>query len=72
MALNRPIINAVKEHAYANYNKGGWDFLVECWSDQEIADCIRGATNSEEAIERCANVVNLLDERRTEVRAEIW
>jgi hypothetical protein len=30
------IIAALKRHALDNYEKGGWDVIVECWSDEEI------------------------------------
>ena len=30
------LVQAVRAHAIANYNKGGWDFLVECWEDSDI------------------------------------
>jgi len=33
------IVNAVKEHAQDNY-EGGWDVIVESWSDADIAQVI--------------------------------
>jgi hypothetical protein len=37
------LIAAVREHAVANYEKDGSDFLVECWTDEDIANAITGA-----------------------------
>lgn len=31
------LVEAVKRHAASHYNDGGWDVIVECWDDQEIA-----------------------------------
>ena len=66
------MIKAVRSHAEENYEKDGWDFLVECWSDEEIAEAIEGARSINGAIRKAKNAVGGLDERRTEVRAEIW
>jgi hypothetical protein len=66
------LIAAVREYALANYEKDGWDYLVECWSDEDIAKEIGKSRTVLGAISKCRRVVKLLDERRQEVRAEIW
>ena len=73
------LVEAVKAHAKANYEKDGWDFLVECWSDEEIAEKIQfvGATigaakTPAQAIKKIGRILKLQDERRREVRAEIF
>lgn len=68
------LIEAVKAHALANYEADGWDFIVECWEDEEIAEAITeaGATTAEEAIKAVAETAGLLDERRREVQAEAF
>jgi len=66
------LIAAVREYALANYEKDGWDYLVECWSDEDIAQEIGKSRTVLGAISKCRRVVKLLDERRQEVRAEIW
>ena len=66
------LIAAVREYALANYEKDGWDYLVECWSDEDIAQEIGKARTVLGAISKCRRVVKLLDERRQEVRAEVW
>jgi len=37
------LIEAVREYALIHYNKDGWDFLVECWDDEDIEEQIEGA-----------------------------
>ena len=32
------IIQGVKDHAMAHYEDGGWDVVVECYTDDEIVD----------------------------------
>ena len=37
------LVEAVKAHALVHYAEGGWDVIVECWDDQQIADAITNA-----------------------------
>ena len=37
------LIDEVKAHAQTNYDKGGWDVIVECWTDSEIAEFLTKA-----------------------------
>ena len=41
LAPMNEMIEAVKKHALANYDKGGWDVVYECWTDGEIAERLR-------------------------------
>jgi hypothetical protein len=66
------LVSAVRAYAVQNYEKDGWDFLVECWSDQDILDAAGAATTPEGAIAKVRKTVKLLAERRDEVRAEIF
>jgi hypothetical protein len=63
------LVAAVRKHAVANYERGGWDFLVECWEDQEIVEAIGAARTVEGAIRNVARGLGLLDERRREVQS---
>ena len=40
------LIEAVRAHATANYEKGGWDILVETWSDEDVANAIGSAIST--------------------------
>lgn len=66
------LIEAVKAHALAHYDQNGWDFIVECWDDADIAEAIEGAENELQAIAAVASTASLLAERRTEVESTIW
>lgn len=39
-ATTADLVAAVKAHAAAHYEDGGWDVIVECWDDQQIEDVI--------------------------------
>jgi hypothetical protein len=60
------LVQAVRAHAIANYNKGGWDFLVECWEDSDIEAEIGNAKTVRGAIMACKRTMSLLDGRRRE------
>ena len=65
------LINAVKKHAFNNYETDGWDYLVECWDDGDILEQIsdKNATTPEAAIKACLEIVKLQDEMRREIRS---
>jgi ATP-dependent exoDNAse (exonuclease V) alpha subunit len=63
------LIDAVRAHAHANYNRDGWDYLVECWDDEYIARTIGNAKTAKTAIAACKRVVKTLDEYRSDIRA---
>lgn len=68
-AADPALIRAVREFALLNYNIGGWDFLVECWADADIAETIAGAKTAAAAIARCKRILSVLDEHRAEQMA---
>lgn len=63
------LIAAVRAHAEKNWGKDGWDYLVECWDDQDIAEAIGGAKTPRAAIAACKRQVQILDDHRSEMRA---
>jgi hypothetical protein len=63
------LLKAVRDHAYANYEVEGWDYLVECWEDDDILDAMGSATTAEEAIKRVRKALRPLNDMRAEVRA---
>lgn len=66
------LIGAVREHALANYEQGGWDYVVECWSDADIAKEITGCTSAKVAIQKVGACVGVLDDYRSDIQAEIF
>lgn len=64
------LIAAVKRHARENYNRGGWDIVVECYDDADLAALIGGAKTEREAIDKVADIVGIHHERRNGARIE--
>ena len=54
------LVAAVKAHARAHYATGGWDYVVECLEDSDIAEKIAGAGTEAEAIAAMGETVALL------------
>ncbi len=65
-------VKQVREHALQNYNQDGWDFLVECWEDSDIAEHIGDANDLATAIRRCRKVTRALDDNRREIMSTAW
>ena len=63
------LIAAVRAHAEANWGKDGWDFLVESWDDNDIAEAIGGAKTPRAAIAACKRQVKILADHRSEIWA---
>jgi hypothetical protein len=63
------LVEQVRKHAEARYDRDGWDFLVECWEDHDIAEWIGDAADFETAMERCRHVTRALDDNRRQCRA---
>ena len=68
------LIEAVKRHALINYENDGWDFVVECYVDENIAVIINeeGAVSASEAIAAVGKIVKFEDEYRKEIEATIF
>ena len=63
------LIIAVRNHALQTYESDGWDYVVECWSDGDILECLDGAETVAQAIANVRDALAPLAERRDEVRA---
>jgi uncharacterized protein (DUF111 family) len=68
------LVDAVLEHAKANYERGGWDFVVECLTSEEVAGYIGDAKTEFEAIDNVAEKygIALQEEQRQAIRNEIF
>lgn len=62
------LIKAVKDHALAHYNDGGWDVVVECWDDAQIAEQIAGATTEAGAIAKFKSLVSIWADQQADAR----
>lgn len=63
------LIHAVRSHAITHYNEGGWDVLVECWSDADIAEQIAGARTITGAIRNCGATLKTIKDYGDDIRA---
>lgn len=62
----RELVRAVREHAREHYNDGGWDVIVECYEDVQIAELIGRARTPQGAINKVAEVVSVFAERQAD------
>lgn len=60
------LIAAIRKHAISNYNRGGWDYIVECWDDASILDAIDNCGSITAAIAKLGRIVKVKDEYRSE------
>jgi len=67
--FKQELVEAVRKYAIEHYNEGGWDFLVEAWSDEQVADTIGLARSVEKAIAKCAESVGAVGAYRDDVIA---
>jgi hypothetical protein len=66
MITTSELIRAVRDHAEKNYVKEGWDFLVECWSDDDIVKVMGKVRSAKSAIAACKRELHILDDQREE------
>lgn len=66
------LVQAVKDHALDHYEHDGWDYIVESFSDDEIAGELEGINNVDDAIETVGALAKLLADVRADVQAEIF
>lgn len=70
--MSQNLVTAVRTHALANYAKGGWDYIVECWSDDDIRAAIGTARTESGAIKKVAAAIKPLADYRDDIRAEAF
>jgi len=63
------LVAAVKAHALAHYEDGGWDVVVETYDDAEIAKVISKARTVRGAIANFADVVDVYAEREADAES---
>jgi hypothetical protein len=60
------LVQQVKWHAEEHYNDGGWDVIVECWDDEQIANQIGRARTVEGAVKKFKDVVSVWADRQAD------
>ena len=62
------LVAQVRAHALAHYNDGGWDVIVECWEDSDIAETIGKARTFKGALAKVASIVSIYDDCQADAR----
>lgn len=57
------LVAVVRGVAQRDYNTGGWDVIVECWTDEMIADQIKGAQTAMGALRKMSPVISVYRDR---------
>lgn len=65
---DQELIEAVKAHALTHYEQG-WDVIVECYDDADIAELIGAARTVKGAITKAAYLVNIRESYAADIRA---
>jgi len=63
------MVARIKSHAKANYEKGGWDVIVECYSDDDILEMISDYNTWDEAFKFVKTLVSVWAERQDDARS---
>lgn len=62
----RELIREVKRYANDHYADGGWDVIVECFTDEELNKAIGRATTLRGAIHKLRASVNVWADRQAD------
>ena len=62
------LVAAVRAYAEKHYNEDGWDVLVECISDDEIADEIGEAPSTVQAIRNVLRIRKEYADYRSDIQ----
>jgi hypothetical protein len=63
---------AIKAHALANYEKDGWDYIVECYDDAQIVEIIKTARTINGAIKMVRARIKPRADYRADIQAEAF
>lgn len=68
--MTQTLVDFIKGYALAHYEDGGWDVVVECWDDAEIAEFLRenNAATPTEAVEAFDPIVGVWADRQADAR----
>ena len=70
--MKTELIAAVRQYAEKNYESDGWDYVVECYEDADIAAIIKSARTVAGAIRKVRAEIKHLADYRAEIQAEIF
>ena len=66
------LIDFVKSYAVVNYEKDGWDYVVECWDAEQIAETIGNASTPRGALKKMRERIKPLADYRDEIQSTAW
>jgi hypothetical protein len=66
--VREQLVAAVRQHAVAHYDEGGWDFVVEAFSDGAIIAEIGEARTPAGAIRKMRPIVGYYAEQQADAR----
>jgi hypothetical protein len=72
LVLNTELIKRIRQHALANYEQGGWDYLVECYSDNDIILLVAECESFEQAIDKLGRIMAIKDDYRSDIQGEAF
>lgn len=63
------LVEAVRDFAILHYEVGGWDVVVECWSDYDIYEEVKNCRTEKGAITKVAKAAGTYNDYRAEIIA---
>jgi hypothetical protein len=63
------LVDAVRDYAVDHYEQAGWDIVVECYTDEELAAEIGRARTVKGAIRNVGAAVGVYDGKRRDIQA---
>lgn len=68
--MTQTLVDFIKTYANDHYEDGGWDVIVECWSDDDILDYLleRSAESQADALYAFRNIVEVWADRQADAR----
>ena len=60
------LIQQIRAYAEDHYTDGGWDVLVECWSDDDIAQCFGRSWTFTGALTKVAAIMSIYADRQAD------
>jgi len=66
------LVKFIRQYATDNYNKDGWDYLVECWDDAAILGEVKNCRSADAAIRKLRKTLKAMDDYRRDIQAEAF
>lgn len=66
------LVDGIKTYATWHYEEDGWDIVVECLADDEIASIIHGAVSRKGAVRKMKEYLSPLADIRGDMMSEAW